>query len=656
MAAGNGGDLHAAVGLASAEHAAGLDVRELRLFLALDRGRQGYVHKRDLVEILEEVGLDAGDPRLRESMGALAAYGTADPIHYLDFCRIVRPNILLLERVLQGNLVIPDFEAFRRDLGAIYERTLALRTGDVARYIPQLAKVDPEQYAVAVCTVDGQRMTLGDARTSFCLQSCCKPVNYCLALEEHGEDHVHRFVGREPSGHGFNELRLNSEGKPHNPMINAGAIMCLSLIRAGADIADRFEHVMDRWQALAGGQRPGFSNAVYLSERQTADRNFALGYFMREHKAFPPGADLVQTLEFYFQCCSIEATAELMAAVAATLANGGECPVTGERVLAPRTVQNCLSLMYSCGMYDFSGEFSFSIGLPAKSGVSGALMVVVPNTLGLCVWSPRIDTHGNSVRGVAFSKELVRTFNFHNYDNLSGLTEKIDPRLGRIQAEARKVDELIWAASKGDLGAVQRLITRGAAPDGADYDGRTALHLAAAEGRTAVVEYLAELAERGAAPGAGAAALSPRDRWGGTPLDDALVHGRDDVARLLAARGALRGEVAASPAAGGAERHPQSAVDPGRVVELIWAAAKGQLRAIQRLVARGVDLRVADYDRRTALHLAAAEGHLHVVEYFVRQGVDLGPRDRWGGTPLGDALRHGHERVVELLLAHGAPP
>ena len=349
------------------------------------------------------------------------------------------------------------------------------------------------------------------AYVDFCVQSCCKPINYCLALEEHGEEKVHAHIGREPSGVGFNELKLNAEGKPHNPMINAGAIMCCSLVRPQLDIADRFDFVMDRWRALAGGTKAGFSNPTYLSERATADRNFALGYHMQERKAFPKGTNLVETLEFYFQCCSIEQTCESMSVVAATLANGGVCPLTGEQVLNPHTVQSCLSLMSSCGMYDFSGEFAFTIGLPAKSGVAGAVMVVVPNVLGVVIWSPRLDRVGNSVRGIAFCRGLVERFNFHAFDILTGLSEKTDPRRNRTQQASDELVALIWAASKGDLWAVQQSSERGVNLEAADYDGRTPLHLAASEGHENVVRYLLG---RGVNP-------RPIDRWGNTPLDDA---------------------------------------------------------------------------------------------------------------------------------------
>jgi glutaminase len=288
--------------------------------------------------------------------------------------------------------------------------------------------------------------------------------------------------------------------------------MTCSPLLAQATPADRFDHVLGTWARLTGGRPVGFNNPVYLSERQTADRNFALGYFMREKQVFPPGADLIQALEFYFQCCSIETNAKALALAAASLANAGVCPTTGDRVFQSRTVQNCLSLMSSCGLYDFSSEFAFSIGLPAKSGVSGAVLLVVPQVLGLCVWSPRLDALGNSVRAIEFCKQLVARYNFHTYDSLThGEGHKRDPRRKKDQTRIEGVVNLCWAASQGDLDEARKLAARGVDLDGAVYDGRTALHLAASEGHAHVVEYL--IAE--------GVNLSPVDRWGGTPLVDA---------------------------------------------------------------------------------------------------------------------------------------
>lgn len=361
---------------------------------------------------------------------------------------------------------------------------------------------------------------LGDAAAAFCLPSVSKTVSYCLALDEHGTEAVHRHVGREPSGQSFNELALNPKGLPHNPLVNAGAIMTCPLIRPEEDIADRFDLVAETWRRLAGGRRPGFNNAVCLSGRQTADRNFALGYSMRECGAFRPGTDLVTTLEFYFQSCSIEVDAQMLAIAAASLANAGVCPLTEDPVFTPGAVQSCLSLMSSCGLYDFSGEFAFTIGLPAKSGVSGALMLVIPGLMGICVWSPRLDGHGNSVRGIEFCRKLVAAYNVHVFDSLAdgrGRTSKRDPRRKKNQAQTAAVVALTWAASQGDLNEVRALIATGVEP------GRTLLHLAAAEGQLEVVRYLLDA---GADP-------SPADRWGGTPVSDAEGNGHGEIAALI---------------------------------------------------------------------------------------------------------------------------
>ncbi|MCG8421023.1 MAG: glutaminase A [Proteobacteria bacterium] len=624
-----------------------IDAREYRLFQSLDLSRKGYIFASDILSALAQVGLTRDDARLRESMSALDEYGSDDRIGYHQFCRLIRPNILLIERALKGNMVIPDFGVFCREVETIYDQVKQNRTGKITDYIPQLARVDPERFGVALCTIDGQRFALGDSLTDFSVQSASKPITYSLALEEHGEEYVHRYVGREPSGRSFNDLTLGKNGKPQNPMINAGAIMTAAMVKPDKDVADRFDHVMNQWRALCGGEKVRFSNAVYLSERQSADRNFALGYYMREHKAFPEGTDLIETLEFYFQSCAIQVNAEMMSVLAATLANGGVCPTNGERILKTKTVQHCLSMMYSCGMTESSGEFAFTIGLPAKSGVGGVLLVVVPNVMGLCIWSPRLDAHGNSVRGIDFCTRLVETYNFHNYDNLTGLSAKTDPRLGRIQAEAKRVGELIWAASKGDQSAIHRLVVAGTDVKSADYDLRTPLHLAAAEGREQVVAYFID---RGID-------LSPRDRWASTPLDDAYRHGHDGVAKLLEQHGAVRGAQAQLGAADDGKRvrvGTMQSAEAGDTIELIYAASKGDMWTIRRLVARGASLTAADYDLRTPLHLAAAEGRKAVVRYFIEQGLDPSPRDRWGGTPLADAMRHNHHKVAEILEKSGA--
>lgn len=672
-------DLRAALTTLAAPHGSGneVDSRELVLFRSLDTDNDQRVLLSDLIRALADMGLRADDRRLAESMAALDACledTAAYPEHKLttgipqvSFARAIRYNITLVEQALQGRMTIPDFADFCEDIRRIYEATLANRSGRAANYIPQLDLPEPDvdQYGVSVCTIDGQRFSIGDSQEFFSVQSTGKPIMYSLALEEHGVEKVHRHVGHEPSGAGFNELALNKNNQPHNPLINAGAIICCSLIKLKEKeeklrqgsltemdrrgwAGTRLDYLMERWQELCGGEKPRFSSPVYLSERQTADRNFALGYFMREKGAFPDGIELEDVLDFYFQCCSVELNTEMMSVVAATLANGGICPLSGERILEPQTVQHCLSLMSSCGMYDFSGEFAFTIGLPAKSGVSGALMIVVPNVMGICTWSPRVDELGNSVRGIDFCQRLIETFNLHNYDIVAGASGKKDPRLSRIQQMAKQVSELIWAASKGDLGALQQQVWRGADLNVSDYDRRTPLHLAAAEGQDHVVQFFIEQKlDRDISID-----LNPRDRWGGTPLNDAYLRGHETIIEMLDRNGGVRPKTELLMT-GIVPSAPVLQVDPVSTVEMIWAASVGDLRAIRRLVARGIPLEVADYDLRTPLHLAAAEGHLEVVKYLLALGVAPNPKDRWGYTPLDDALRHSQEEAVAILEPEG---
>ena len=407
--------------------------------------------------------------------------------------------------------------------------------------------------------------------------------------------------------------------------------------------------MLDCWEALAGGRRPGFNDSVYRSERETADRNFALAYYMREKGVFPQGSDLHDVLDFYFRCCAIEMNAEHFAIVAATLANRGICPMTGERVFQVATVQRCLSLMSSCGMYDFSGEFAFRVGLPAKSGVSGAVIVVIPNVVGICLWSPALDSNGNSVRGVDLCEQLVDTFGFHGYANLSEFAPVDDTTESTIARIARQVNELIWAASKGDTGGLHRRQQQGADLNCADYDLRTPLHLAAAEGQIEVVEFFIEQSRSGVVQ------LNPKDRWGRTPLDDAELHGRKTTAKALVAAGGVRGAPVplSRNQAAGAHARPN---DTENADELIWAASLGDMEHIRQLVARGVQMDCADYDSRTPLHLAAAEGRTEVVRFLLDQGVDSNPLDRWGTPPLDDASRHRKSAVVEILQRRNAPP
>uniref|UniRef100_A0A8C9T8M5 glutaminase n=1 Tax=Scleropages formosus TaxID=113540 RepID=A0A8C9T8M5_SCLFO len=483
------------------------------LFYTIAEGQEKIpAHK--FVTALKATGLRTGDPRLKECMEMLKVTlkSTSDGV-MLDrhlFKKCVQSNIVLLTQAFRKKFVIPDFQSFASHVDELYESAKKLSGGQVADYIPQLAKFSPDLWGVALCTVDGQRHTVGDTKVPFCLQSCVKPLKYAVAVHDHGTEYVHRFIGKEPSGLRFNKLFLNEDGEEPQTFVSISVSHSLQ--------------VMNFLNKMAGNEYVGFSNATFQSERESGDRNFAIGYYLKEKKCFPEGTDMTSILDFYFQLCSIEVTCESASVMAATLANGGFCPITGERVLSPEAVRNTLSLMHSCGMYDFSGQFAFHVGLPAKSGVSGGILLVVPNVMGVMCWSPPLDKLGNSVRGIQFCTDLVSLFNFHNYDNLRHFAKKLDPRREGGDQRVKSVINLLFAAYTGDVSALRRFALSSMDMEQRDYDSRTALHVAAAEGHTEVVRFLLEACKVNPVP---------RDRWGNTPMDEAVHFGHHDVVTIL---------------------------------------------------------------------------------------------------------------------------
>jgi glutaminase len=246
----------------------------------------------------------------------------------------------------------------------------------------------------------------------------------------HGREHVLSKVGVEPTGEAFNSIVLDeASNRPFNPMVNAGAIATADLID-GKDYPERVGKLLDLFGRYCG-RTVYVDNGVFMSERATGHRNRAIGHLMLN---FGMMRDRVEeSLELYFQQCSILVNCRDLAVMGATLANGGVNPITGGRAIESGYVKDLLSIMLSCGMYDYAGEWAYRVGIPSKSGVGGGIVAVIPGVAGIGVFSPPLDAKGNSVRGIQVCSELSRRFGLHAFEaGFEGpsFTAQMDPARG----------------------------------------------------------------------------------------------------------------------------------------------------------------------------------------------------------------------------------
>ncbi|MEP9352210.1 glutaminase A [Xanthobacter sp. KR7-65] len=281
--------------------------------------------------------------------------------------------------------------------------------GEVASYIPELGKADPEHFGIAVATTDGHVYETGDTTVPFTIQSVSKAMVFALALDMLGSERVEGAIGVEPSGEAFNSIRLRADNRPFNAMVNAGAIACSGLIAEAAG-GEAFEMIRTALGRFAGREL-AVDEAVFDSERSTGDRNRAIAYLLRTYGGV--SGDVDRLLDVYFRQCSVLVTARDLAVMGATFANHGVNPVTGVTVASNYAVARTLAVMSSSGMYDFAGEWIYRVGVPAKSGVGGGILAALPSQLGLGTFSPRLDPHGNSVRGIRTCEAISEAFDLH---------------------------------------------------------------------------------------------------------------------------------------------------------------------------------------------------------------------------------------------------
>jgi len=316
-----------------------------------------------------------------------------------------------LDQLLAG--ITARASPLREKLAEIHALHAPNGNGEVASYIPELQRADPSHFGISLTTVDGQTFSAGDHRVPFTIQSMSKPFVYGLVLADHGPDEVLTHVGVEPSGDSFNAIELSpATNRPFNPMVNAGAIATTDLV-GGADLAERTRRVQGMLASHAGREL-AVDNAVLASERSHGQRNRAMALLMQAAGAV--SARVEESLELYFSQCSTLVTTDDLSVMAATLANGGVNPLTGEVALQGDVVTDVLAVMYTCGMYDQAGQWSVQVGLPAKSGVAGGILAVAPGRLGIGVYSPPLDPVGNSVRGIAAVTSLSKDLGLHVLD------------------------------------------------------------------------------------------------------------------------------------------------------------------------------------------------------------------------------------------------
>jgi glutaminase len=318
------------------------------------------------------------------------------------------------------HVLAPDVnERVGRRLQELHERHRALDVSEVATFYEpgsgycgiDRTSATHDQFAIALATTEGELRSVGDDALPFALQSVSKVFVYGLALEDRGREHVLQRVGVEPSGDAFNSIVFDERhNRPYNPMVNAGALVTSDLVR-GADSAEKLERILGSLREYAGSDSLEVDAQTLQRELRCADHNRATAYLMRAQGMIE--GDVEATLALYLSQCAVTVTCRQLALMAATLANGGTNPVTGRDCLPRHRVRDVLSVMYTCGMYDFAGQWAYEIGVPAKSGVSGAILCVIPGKMGIAVFSPGLDPYGNSVRGVRVCREISERLGLH---------------------------------------------------------------------------------------------------------------------------------------------------------------------------------------------------------------------------------------------------
>ncbi|KAL0968434.1 hypothetical protein UPYG_G00266800 [Umbra pygmaea] len=484
---------------------------------------EGRVSMNQFFETVWSTGLHRSDPRIKDCFVHMRKLQDADgTVDRNTFLRCVTGFVSLILKALQGRFVIPDFATFTDETQKLFMKCKQLSS------VKEKDSGDSTKWGVSICTVDGQRLSLGDCSVPCVLGEISWPLVYGIAVDQLGVDKVHRYVGMEEFSKYDSPFTLTKQGVPHSPLIETGAIITASLLQltasVGAEEEEKYESVLNAVKRLCNKEHANLNCTSYQSLRKDSIRLHALSYYLQEKKCFPEAIDINGTLDLMLQCASTEVTCESGAAMAASLANGGLCPLSGDQVMSPLATKSMLSIMQIAGMNDYSRIFHFKTSAPAKASKSGVMLAVIPGVLGLLCWSPDLDCYGNSWKAVHFCEEIISTFQLHSFDIRTPFRQVLTYRKWKAESEGYQIMNILLAAFKGDLLSLQRYFLSGADMNAVDYDGRTALHVAASEGHSQIIQFLVENA---------GANYSLKDRWGNTPMQEAVKHSHDNAAQLL---------------------------------------------------------------------------------------------------------------------------
>ncbi|XP_039628727.1 glutaminase liver isoform, mitochondrial [Polypterus senegalus] len=487
---------------------------------------EGRVGTSQFFEAIWSSGIRKTDPRIKDCYSLMRKLQQPDvSVDRNTFHRCVTGFVSFILKALQGRFVIPDFPTFAEETQRIF-----MKCKQLTSFKPELncQEENSQKWGVSICTVDGQRLSLGDSADPCLLGECSWPLMYGIAVDQFSVDHIHRYVGMEEYSKYDSSFVLTKNETPHTPLIETGAIIIASLLQLatglGGEDEEKYETVLNLFRRLCNKEHANLNCSRYQYLQKENIRLHALSYFLQEKKCFPDMADIGATLDLLLQCLSTEMTCDSGAVLAASLANGGLCPLSGDQVLSSDCVRNTLSVMQVAGMNDYSRTFHFKTSLPAMSSKNGTMQIVVPGVMGIMCWSTQLDTFGNSLMGVHFCQELVTTFQLHSFDIRTPFRQVVTYRQWKAESEGYQIMNILLAAYRGDVLSLRRYLLSGADVNCVDYDGRSALHVAASEGHVEVIKFLVE--------NAGADYMA-QDRWGNTPLQEATKYNNAHAVQLL---------------------------------------------------------------------------------------------------------------------------